>query len=130
MKVFPLVALVLLGFGALFITFLVAPLAVLAIFYVGFSLHSSRVKPAPVPEPVPEPRWRTGVDPASDPDSGFDTEPEPVALLERRPRVTVVSHDDGAAALAPQAADAGSDNYPPASSASARADDPVSPERT
>jgi hypothetical protein len=129
MKAFPLVALVLLGFGALFITFLVAPLAVLAIFYVGFSLHSSRVKPAPAPEPAPEPRWRTGVDPASDPDSGFDADLEPVAVLERRPRVTVVSHDDGAAALAPQAADAPPANSLPASSTSARADDPASPER-
>jgi hypothetical protein len=81
--------------------------------------------------PVPEPRWRTGAYTASDPDS--DSDLEPVAVVERRPRVTVVSYDEGAPARempAPQAADAGPTTSPLASSTSGRADDPASPDRT
>jgi hypothetical protein len=91
MKAFPVVVLVLLGFASFFVTFLVAPLAVLMIFYVVYATLTSRPEraAAPAPETDPQPRW--GATP--------EIEGEPVAVPARRARITVASHSERAAVL-------------------------------
>jgi hypothetical protein len=88
-KAFPVVVLVLLAFAAFFVTFLVAPLAVLAIFYFVYALLTSRPEGggAPAPGTQPQPRW--GAEP--------EIEIEPAAVPARRVRITVASHSERAA---------------------------------
>ena len=99
MKVIPIALLVLLGFAVFFTTFLVAPLIVLTLFYVGYSMKSSRSesKPAAAPaEPAPV-QW------GADPELEEDEEQAPPPLV-RRARVTVESHRERDAALEAAAA--------------------------
>lgn len=99
MKVFPAVVLVLLAFTAFFVTFLIAPLAVLTTFYVGYVLlTSSRSGGSPAQTP-PEPQARWGSEP--------ETELEPVAVPARRARITVASRSERAAAAQAAADEAG-----------------------
>jgi hypothetical protein len=90
--------LVLLAFAAFFMTFLVAPLAVLTIFYVAYSLKSSKSGGGGEPAAAPEPRQQWGAEPIDEPEVEA---PPPVA---RRARVTVESHRERAAALEAAAA--------------------------
>lgn len=94
MKAFPVVVLLLLAFAAFFLTFLVAPLAVLALFYVAFAYTSGRDEPAPPPAAAPEhqPPWQNGEAEGSPGD-------EPAAAAPaRRARITVISRSDRLAA--------------------------------
>ncbi len=97
MKVFPVAVLVLLAFAAFFMTFLVAPLAVLTIFYVAYSLKSSK-SGGDEPAAAPEPRQQWGAEPIDEPEA------EAAPPTPRRARVTVESHRERAAALEAAAA--------------------------
>jgi hypothetical protein len=108
MKVFPAVVIVLLAFAAFFMTFLVAPLAVLTIFYVIYSTRTSSAVATPAPEPEPHLRW------------AIQPEPEPATPAARRARITVVSHGEEPAAQDVGVTDAASSGAPPSPSPGAR----------
>jgi hypothetical protein len=95
MKAFPVVILVLLAFAAFFLTFLVAPLAVLLVFYAVFASGIGRgEKAAPAATPAEaQPRWETG-----HVDAAPDAEQEPAPTPARRARIRVVSRSDEQAA--------------------------------
>jgi hypothetical protein len=93
MKAFPVVVLVLLSFAAFFVTFLVAPLAVLMIFYLIYALVTSRPAGAGAPAPATDPQPRWGAIPE-------EIDSELVAPPARRARITVASHSERAAAAA------------------------------
>jgi hypothetical protein len=106
MKAIPAVALVLLAFAAFFMTFLVAPLAVLVVFYVALSFRAAhRVSTPPATEP--RPRW------------GASAPSEPVAAPVRRARINVESHSARASASAARHAAASTDTV------AAAGDDPT-----
>ena len=110
MKAFPIAILVLLAFAAFSLTFLVAPLAVLLLFYAIFAFGPwSSKKPAPPATPQSAGRtWDVAPD-----DAPADDEPPPPAPA-RRARVTVVSRTTEVAAE-PVTADAPADaTAPPA----------------
>jgi uncharacterized iron-regulated membrane protein len=121
MKVFPVAVLVLLAFAAFFMTFLVAPLAVLTIFYVAYSLKAKSADKEP--PAAPEPRQQWGAEPIDD-----EPEPESAPPTARRARVTVESHRERAAMLEAAAAveaaaaeEAAAEGAEPASQATATA---------
>jgi hypothetical protein len=80
MKVFPVVVIVLLAFATFFVSFLVAPLAVLTAFYLIYSMRPSPAAVAPQPETPPGPAWQA------------QSETEASTPPARRARITVVSH--------------------------------------
>jgi hypothetical protein len=110
MRVFPAAVLVLLAFAAFFVTFLVAPLAVMTIFYVVYSLRSrAERKPAAAPAPTAdEAQHRWGAEPDPGHESGEEVKPA------RRSRITVASLSEGGAPGAD--ADAVDDGEPAAGS--------------
>jgi hypothetical protein len=93
MKVLPVAVFVLLAFAAFFMTFLVAPLAVLALFYVIYAARSRSERKQPAPVAEVRPRW--GVEPELD---ETEAEAQAAAPVVRRPRITVESHSERAAA--------------------------------
>ncbi len=93
MKTIAVVALVLVAFAAFFLTFLIAPIAVLLLFYVVFASRRERPEQAgPDPATSHDSRHPEVVE-RGDANPG-DVEPAPPLLPARRPRITVVSDDD------------------------------------
>jgi hypothetical protein len=111
MKAFPIVVLVLLAFAAFFLTFLLAPLAVLLLFYVVYALGRGGAEktgsPATLPDESEHP-WEVARS-----ETLADDEEAAAPATARRARITVVSRTERVivepAADAPAADEASAD---------------------